>query len=114
MKRVISAAPPNCPRLFRARVDSIWLNTDLEDSRVVLEEYAVVGRRGDEMTLDRELNGLKTLPLSAIGTDVHRCQEHAILALYRKFLVRLELACSNEDVIAGRISEQAAVLNGLN
>lgn len=116
MKLIKSAADERFDRVYRARVDCIWLNGDLEESAVVVEEFAIVGKKGDTLLLDREstvTNGLHRVDAGLVKAEFQPSIGEAVKRLYRKFLARIEAACSNEDVIDGRISEQAAVLNGL-
>lgn len=116
MRLIKSAADERYDRIYRARIDCVWLNGDLEKSDVVVDELAVIGRRGDTLTLDRETtttNGLRHVDKGLVAAEFSGTIGDALLRLYRKFLARIEAACSNDDVIDGRISEQAAVLNGL-
>jgi len=103
--------------LFRAKILSVWLNGDLESAEVVVEEFAVVGRKKGFLLLDREstaTNGSRHIEVGAAAADFSGSIGDAIINLYGRFLARIEAACSNDDVANGRITEQAAVLNGMN
>lgn len=118
MKRILPKqdTDPRARRVFRARVDCTWLNGELESSEVIVDEFAIVGRRRGLVVLDREstiANGQRAVDEALIAAEFDTTIGEAIRRLYRKFLARIEAAFTNEDVLSGRISEQAAVLNGL-
>ena len=117
MRLIKSNAPKEAKRVYRARVDSIWNNNEFEDGTIVIEEYAIIRKRGNLVTLDRPCsatNGMVTTDIETLNEHFHTRYSDAILHLYARFMARIEAAYENEDVLNGRISEGAAVLVGLN
>ncbi len=117
MLLIKAVAPPEAKRVFRARVDSVWNNSELEDAKIVMEEYAIMRKRGNLFTLDRPCsatNGLLTIDAETLAENFHKRYGDAILHLFARFTARVEAAYVNDDVLQGRISEGAAVLVGLN
>lgn len=117
MRLIKSNAPKEAKRIYRARVDSIWNNNEFEDGEIVMEEFAIIRKRGNAITLDRPCaatNGLVHTDVDTVSEHFHSRYSDAILHLYARFSARIEAAYENEDVLNGRISEGAAVLVGLN
>jgi len=117
MRLIRSKADPAFDRIYRAKIDSTWLNSELSDAEVVIEEFAVIKTRGDVVTLDRPspaTAGLTTISARQLGVEFMSTMDNAMRVLYRRFCDKVESVYSNDDVINGRISEHAAILGGLN
>lgn len=117
MKLIKADAPPAIPRIYRSRVDSLWLGGDLEKAEVVTDEYAVLRDRRGTVLLDRPcpaLGGSRTAESKAVAEEFSGTINEAVLHLYDRMMARAEAAYSNGDVISGKIIEAAAVLQWLN
>lgn len=105
------------PRVYRSRVDSLWLGGDLEQAEVVTDEYAILRDRRGVLLLDRPcpaLGGGREATHAAVTEEFSGTIAESVLHLYDRLMARAEAAYENSDVTTGRISEAAAILQGLN
>ncbi len=116
LQEVARAEPGD--NLFYAHVSALWAGGTLKKAQVVVDEFLVVDRRRNgiyHLNKSSTLTGgqTKVLDGSPQDHDLKRSRRAAIMALYKKMVCRISLVASHPDVLAGKVSEGAAVLEGL-
>jgi len=101
--------------LFHARVDSLWAGDRLAQAKVVVDAFHVVEKRKGFYVINKPfVNGqTKILVGSPQDAELKRNRKEAVLSLYQKMIRRIALVVSHPDVLNGKVSEGAAILEGL-
>lgn len=112
------AKPEAGDSLFHARIDSLWSGQRLIKAEVVIDEFLVMERkRGGQYVLNKcgALTGGQNVISDGSQQDraLKRSRLAAVLSLYKRMANRVALVSMHPDVAAGRVSEGAAMLEGL-
>lgn len=108
--------PPEARRVFRARVDALWVGQTLKRAELVVDELAILSQRRGKVVLDRPTtatNGLRETTVDVIEREFRDTRDDAILFMHERLMRRIDASYSHEDVRSGRVSEAAVVLSGL-
>lgn len=103
--------------LYYAHVDALWEGCRLHSAAVVVDVHTVVERKRGHYILNRPSSmtgGQTKIDIeSTQDQNLRGTKKAAILHLYQKMVRRIALVQGHHDIVSGKVSEAAAIIEGL-
>lgn len=103
--------------LYYARVESLWKGDKLDSASVIVDCFIVEHKSKKDYTLSKPSSITGGQSKVVIGSwqdkELRQTRKEAVLALYQKMVRRVALVYQHPDVLNGKVSESAAILEGL-